>query len=137
MPKNIDFKYIVNHCLDTCISNNCITFRDFREKCKEECDDLLIALAGKEHYDHFIELFPLAEHLANLRFGKRNRATLDNLLVCYIEWLYEIDSLTNFADKMINEEWASHYITTPETGPANDVLPIMDDYDRERARSFR
>lgn len=121
----IDTRAIVEFCLEKCIDNNYKDYYEFRDKAEEDCNDLLIALAARENYDHFIELFPLSIFFSGMRFGAKYPR--EDFIAAYIVALHECDSLKSRADQLISEAWVSHWISFPETRPRVDATgePII------------
>ncbi len=115
----VNTQAIIELCLEKCIEDNYKNYYEFRDKSEDMCSDFLIALAAREHHDHFIELFPISYYFSNMRFGGKHAR--EDFIAAYIVALHECDSLKSRADQLISEAWVSHWISFPETRPRVDA----------------
>ena len=132
--KQNDYDTDIESILDKCVDNRIETARDLRSKLRSDYKSLLVAIAAQDGIDDFIELRDIGLIIYRLMSKK---IELNEFFSAYEEALEDTDSVVNKAEKMIEEKWADYSIDYPKLALRSGVLDLIDDDNRERARSIR
>lgn len=140
--KKTESQDVIDDLMDFCVKMGIENACSLRLIDRIRYDDLLIAVSEVERVEFYLEIQYISEEIFKLRFRSGDeRDNIEDLIKSYVTFLDEIPQLGHKINEMIESAHMDYKngddYYNPCAMPRSDVLDLIADDNRERARSLR